>query len=370
MEDTELYESLSSDGEETMDEPVFKIKSTQDNSSINNLYNTYLKDNTIILRPTYQRNFCWTGAQQELLIDSLINGFPIPSILIAEVDDFKYECIDGQHRLYTIKQFIENKLVYKDAKTDIYYYYEDKEGSLLEFIRKKKYTYLPLPIQLKKEFERRQICICIIDKSTKLDEYHKRVLFQRLQNGTRVSMIHKIKNMDHMITNKLAALNYMNTDVYKKLTSLFNSQIKLRKKYNNTDQLDTYCFNCLLRIIHTYNNNTKICLMLGQSNMIINILRDLANKKFILTDKEFDECITKFTEFIYILHDTKSQYYEYYIILLFNIYKNYGHVKLLQVLANAKNYEQYNKQQPRNIINNASLNSDYIEIIKYISNNP
>ena len=135
MDDTETYESMSSGDElettETeLEDKTFKIKSNQDNSTINNLYNTYLKENTIILRPIYQRNFCWTSAQQELLIDSLLNGFPIPSILIAEITDYKYECIDGQHRLYTIKQFVENKLAYKDPLTDNYYYYE----GLLDFV--------------------------------------------------------------------------------------------------------------------------------------------------------------------------------------------------------------------------------------------
>lgn len=371
MTDTDTYESMSSADEieaadVELEDNSFKIKSNQDNSTVNNLYNTYLKDDTIILRPIYQRNFCWTSAQQELLIDSLINGFPIPSILIAEIADYKYECIDGQHRLHTIKQFIENKLTYKDPHTNNYYYYEDNAANPINFEMKKSKMYLPLPIHMKKDFERRQICIIIIDKSTKLDEYHKRALFQRLQNGTRVSSVHKIKNIDHMITNKLASLSYMNCDDYKKLTEIYNSPTKIRRKYqNNTDQIDTYCFLCILRIIITYNLDTTKCLSIGRHNISLNIIKELKQKKsIIITPENLDKCLLEIKDFINILYETKNKYYEYCIILLFNVYKNYGKIKLLQILANSTNLPKYNKPSLKNIINTSQLNTDYIEAIQ------
>lgn len=370
MDDTETYESMSSSDEiETTDpeleEQTFRIKSSQDNSTINNLYNTYLKDNTIILRPVYQRNFCWSQSQQELLIDSLINGFPIPSILIAEIADYKYECIDGQHRLHTIKQFVENKLAYKEPKTGIYYYYEENTNKPIGFEQKKNKTYLPLPLAMKKEFERRQICIIIIDKSTKLDEYHKRALFQRLQNGTRVASVHKIKNIDNPITNKLSNLNYMNSDVFKKLAEIYTSPSKKITNKSNTDQQDTYCFLCILRIILTYNTDTKITLKLGMYNITTNIIKQLKHtKSIVLTDSQFDRCLTLISEFVDILHATKKKYYEHLIVLLFNVYKNYGQIKLLQILADSSSIQKYNKPCQRNVINHTSINADYIEAIQ------
>lgn len=371
MEDTDPYESMASGDEidstnSELEDNTFKIKSNQDNSTVNNLYNTYLKDDTIILRPIYQRNFCWTSAQQELLIDSLINGFPIPSILIAEIADYKYECIDGQHRLHTIKQFMENKLAYKDPHTDNYYYYDIDSAKPIGFEMKKSKIYLPLPISMKKDFERRQICIIIIDKSTKLDEYHKRALFQRLQNGTRVSAIHKIKNIDNIITNKLASLSYMNCDVYIKLTKIYKSPTKIIKKYqNNTDQIDTYCFICILRIILTYNLDTKNSLIIGQHNITLNIVKELKQKKsVIITVEQLNHCLDQIAEFIDILYETKNNYYEHCIILLFNVYKNYGKLKLLQLLANTTNLSKYNKPSLKNIINTSQLNTDYIEAIQ------
>lgn len=61
----------------------------------------------INLQPPYQRNFIWTNKDQQLLIDSILKGYPLPSFFIYKRNDgnFEYEMVDGQQRAETISRF-------------------------------------------------------------------------------------------------------------------------------------------------------------------------------------------------------------------------------------------------------------------------
>ncbi|MCW0345358.1 hypothetical protein NB703_003451 [Pantoea ananatis] len=56
----------------------------------------------------YQRKLVWTMEEKEALVDSIKNGYPIPLILLADVDGH-YEIIDGLQRLNAIISYIENE---------------------------------------------------------------------------------------------------------------------------------------------------------------------------------------------------------------------------------------------------------------------
>ena len=65
----------------------------------------------INLKPYFQRNYeAWNDALKIGLIESILNGFAINPIWVIENDDEDCrDVLDGQHRLHTIKDFIENK---------------------------------------------------------------------------------------------------------------------------------------------------------------------------------------------------------------------------------------------------------------------
>ncbi|ELY4575511.1 DUF262 domain-containing protein [Cronobacter turicensis] len=56
----------------------------------------------------YQRKLVWTMEEKEALVDSIKNGYPIPLILLADIDGH-YEIIDGLQRLNAIISYIENQ---------------------------------------------------------------------------------------------------------------------------------------------------------------------------------------------------------------------------------------------------------------------
>jgi hypothetical protein len=80
--------------------------------AVQEAYRLY-RDNQFLVNRKYQRKLVWTDEEKEKLIDSILKGFPIPLILLAEStkpnDSSKYEIIDGMQRLDAIFSFIENR---------------------------------------------------------------------------------------------------------------------------------------------------------------------------------------------------------------------------------------------------------------------
>ncbi len=78
--------------------------------SIQEAYRSF-RDGQFLVNRRYQRKLVWTLGEKQALIDSALNGYPIPLILLAERpgrdDGIKYEIIDGMQRLNAIFTFIE-----------------------------------------------------------------------------------------------------------------------------------------------------------------------------------------------------------------------------------------------------------------------
>ena len=89
--------------------------------SVQESYRLY-RDNKLIVNRKYQRKLVWTCAEKQHLIDSIIKDYPIPLILLAEINEDGmtfYEIIDGMQRLNAIFSFIENEYSVDDQYFDI-----------------------------------------------------------------------------------------------------------------------------------------------------------------------------------------------------------------------------------------------------------
>lgn len=73
------------------------------------------------MKPPFQRGPVWTHPQKSYLIDSLLNGYPIPEIYMQEfVDENGTEqhiIIDGQQRIRSCLEFIEGKFSIKQEES-------------------------------------------------------------------------------------------------------------------------------------------------------------------------------------------------------------------------------------------------------------
>lgn len=63
----------------------------------------------IQLQAEFQRNFKWLPDKKCKLIESIILDIPIQAIYLSEDNEYKYEIIDGQQRIRTITEFVNNK---------------------------------------------------------------------------------------------------------------------------------------------------------------------------------------------------------------------------------------------------------------------
>ena len=62
-----------------------------------------------IVNDTYQREEVWSEKEKQYLIDSIVRKLPIPQIFIRVKSDVELEIVDGQQRLTSIWEFLDNK---------------------------------------------------------------------------------------------------------------------------------------------------------------------------------------------------------------------------------------------------------------------
>lgn len=105
-----------------MTSPEIHVSITPRGMSIQEAYRLF-RDDSLLVNRRYQRKLVWSVSEKQLLIDSIIDGYPIPLILLAERPEIhgsgKYEIIDGMQRLDAIFSFIEQKYDYKGSYFDL-----------------------------------------------------------------------------------------------------------------------------------------------------------------------------------------------------------------------------------------------------------
>ena len=85
------------------------------------IYDWY-RQRKLLVNRRYQRKLVWSLEEKQKLIDSILLGYPLPLIFLAETEDSRYEIIDGMQRLNAIFSFIETSWYLKDKK-----YFDYKE---------------------------------------------------------------------------------------------------------------------------------------------------------------------------------------------------------------------------------------------------
>lgn len=111
VELAEVWDQLWSEelgGDLAFDRP---IKAISEAVSINELV-ALANNNQLILNPTYQRDDVWKTGDASQLIESILQGIPLPSIVLLEVQGRdkngleSYEVVDGKQRITAILRFI------------------------------------------------------------------------------------------------------------------------------------------------------------------------------------------------------------------------------------------------------------------------
>lgn len=74
--------------------------------SLQTLY-SWFSSGKLSVNRRYQRKLVWTLEEKQKLVESVLNQYPVPAILLAEKGSDGYEIIDGLQRLHSLMSFIE-----------------------------------------------------------------------------------------------------------------------------------------------------------------------------------------------------------------------------------------------------------------------
>lgn len=97
----------------------------------------------LTIQPEYQRNYIYADGKKDVsVIDSILKGYPIGLIYFNELEDGRYEVLDGQQRITSIGRFMTNKL-------DIH----DKDGNVQNISS--------LPVNDRKKIEETELLVYI-----------------------------------------------------------------------------------------------------------------------------------------------------------------------------------------------------------------
>lgn len=210
---------------DSIDQNIKELKITSLDISFNELADMY-NEGELIITPDYQRTFRWDIVKQSRFIETLLLEMPVPPIYAIEIEDGKYELIDGLQRISSYLSFRGMLKTIPDALIDEDMYPED-EGD--EEYEEDELTYPKnsfkldgcdiiselngmfyddLPASLKIKAKRAFVTLKVLRKGINPQmKYH---MFKRLNTGGEKLSFQEIRNCSiRLIDSKF--INYINS---------------------------------------------------------------------------------------------------------------------------------------------------------------
>jgi hypothetical protein len=364
--DSEITFETSNEIDTGVENDYKNIRTNIETKSISSVYNEYLKELRLFLHPLYQRDFCWSINKMIDFIETIMKGLIVPNFVIYTLSDneilnmnnteteYAFECLDGQHRLKTLKHYYENlkyenKHIYWIDNNKNRVFYNMDKSELEKYNKKKHYTYRNLTRIEKRHFDDFQLVIMKVETKTgkELNINIKSDIFNRLQNSEKVSSHIKFRNSKSNITNYIRDNKLLK---YLKNIKFQDKCIVKTKKFNEH-------FNLYFMI--------RSIIIIYKKSLQTNYL-DLNIKKYILErlpcaeipNNLIPELVEKFKEFV-----------EWFSLKSFNnsdntkIISEFGYL-LVCVFAN------YNLKSVETLLNSLSDNEFlyYNDILEYKKN--
>jgi len=327
------FNNSDTDSDDNVDNP---IESLSEVICIRSFYDQFIKPNKLLFTPEYQREFCWSINKQKTLLYTIFNNLIMPNIIIyklckSEIQDNTclYECLDGQHRILTIKNYIENN-------NELLYYKKNKEKLYYNSITNKKSR--SLNENERDNFNNFKLFITFIkssDSKKPLNINIKCKIFNLLQNGEKVDTYNKIKNFDNdiikcILKNKLLLYLHDNN---------FNNKIH---NVNNNSKL----FNMYFLI--------RIFIILDKKNLEVNFLdtnlknsleaNNCTGNDMVRHNNNIDKLYKKVLTILNIILNLEYKVSIEFVYIITCIYTNYKKKVLIKVINNEyiiKKYSSY-----------------------------
>ncbi len=171
-----------------VDSGIAKIRTKSLDISFNELLDMFV-DGELKINPEYQRLFRWSPEKQSRFIESLILEMPIPPVFVIEIEEGKYELIDGLQR---ISSYLHFRGKHPDRTSD------DGEPTNLvlencDIIKELNgFSYEELPATIKFKLKRNFVRLEIIRKES--DIRLRYYMFKRLNTGGEILSEQEIRN--------------------------------------------------------------------------------------------------------------------------------------------------------------------------------
>lgn len=104
------------DPDEFLAQNAFRIVYQTNNFLLPQIRDMIEKREAINLHPEYQRRLRWSPSQKSKLIESLLLNIPVPPVFFYESSAARYEVMDGQQRLNTIRDFFSGSFALSGLK--------------------------------------------------------------------------------------------------------------------------------------------------------------------------------------------------------------------------------------------------------------
>jgi len=271
-----------------------KVHTTEMKMSIGEIISMY-KDKEIIIRPEFQRLFRWKKEQKSRFIESILIGIPIPTIFVQQLDDGRWEVIDGLQRISTILEFAgilidENQELYPRlalSKTKFLPSLENVTYESFENNDKQEDSDITFDIETKLIFKRTPLSIQIVKRES--DGTTKYELFDRLNSGGTPLSSQEIRNAIFLLE-KPEAIFFI-----KRLakTEEFINMIALSDRLNDT----AYNEELVIRFFVYITNPQKVI----NSSSVKSFLDDYLRSDF--QNEQMEELEEKFISFFKTLNN-------------------------------------------------------------------
>jgi hypothetical protein len=211
--------------------------------------------NNINLKPKFQRDIVWDISRMNCLIHTIMNCKSVPGLYLYTYQNethlnknnlpYKYECIDGQHRLYVVYNF-RNSTFLEGTKNIIHWLYTHEETGEKEIVfyketddtkiwieeykeskKEDKFTKFSYMTEIEKNrFDDYKLDIKYFENYMSYDE--RKDEFNSLQNGILVEKSDKLKNFNTKLIKFFEENNY-NEQMLNEI--IINKCTKKAKKY-------------------------------------------------------------------------------------------------------------------------------------------
>lgn len=222
----------------TIDSYVEKVRTRTLDLSFNELLDMYA-GGELIIEPEYQRLFRWSEGKQSRFIESLILEMPVPPLFVIEIENGKYELIDGLQRLSSYLHFrgAHRGLLNEDGTPSMLRLTECDIAKELNDL-----TFESLPAPLKIRLKRSFIRVEVIRKES--DKRLRYYMFKRLNTGGEELSEQELRNctmrlLDQTFNNLIIDLS-KNEDFVSCIAPV--SEEKLDKKYDQELVLRFFAF--------------------------------------------------------------------------------------------------------------------------------